>query len=285
MKYLTILNLSLCLFFHESQSLSVTPTTMSADGAGSKRGPVIVTGGSRGIGKSTCLLLASKGYDVVINCRKEIDAASALCDEIENNRKVDKHVGKAFVVQADVSKEDQVTRMFDQVETFFGMPPSGLVNNAGILGKKTNDISQLSSQDLDEIFATNVHGPFNCCKEFMKRTSSKTGGKGGSIVNVSSGSAYIGYPLVYAMSKAALDSMTTGLIAPAAEQGIRINTVAPGVTETDMVSSEKIEATIPNIPMKRAGKPSEIAESIVFLLSDASSYTSGAKIRISGGRP
>lgn len=253
---------------------------------------MVVTGGSRGIGAATCRLLASKGYDVAVNYRSGEDEARSVCDGIEALRKLSSegeasgYVGSAFPVKADVSVESDVANLFESVQSHFGAPPTGLVNNAGILGPREADVVELSCEELGTVLATNVYGPFFCCREFVKRTSTKRGGKGGAIVNVSSGSAYTGRPLLYAMSKGALDSMMAGLSQSLPSEGIRINAVAPGVTETDMVTPEMIENVIPLIPMGRAGKPEEIAEVIAFLLGDGGGgYCCGAKVRAAGGRP
>ena len=248
------------------------------------RGPVIVTGGSRGIGRATCLILASRGYDVVINYRSDCDAAENVKDTILSYPNT--YSGKPFVVKADVAVEDDVERMFDAVTKHFGRNPTGLVNNAGILGSwEVTDVCEMKASDLERIMAVNLYGPLYCIKNFVKLASTKRGGTGGAIVNVSSGSAHIGRPLLYATSKGALDSMMVGLSKTLPMEGIRINAVKPGMTETDMVSQDMLDSAMPNIPMQRAGRPEEIAEVIWWLLSDGSSYCSGANIRAAGGRP
>ena len=239
---------------------------------------VLVTGGSRGIGRATCLLLASKGYHVALNYKTNHDAAQAVVDEIIHAKK-----GKAIAFQADVSKEEEVERLFDQVTEAFGMTPTGLVNNAGVMEPMEKDICNISKETLDKDLATNTYGPFFCTREFVKRASTKRGGKGGSIVNVSSISADGGQVVAYAMSKAAMEAMVAGIAKTLPLEGIRINTVVPGLVDTGMATPEQIEILSGYIPMRRAGEPSEIAQAIEYLLSDASSYCTGAKLRISGG--
>jgi NAD(P)-dependent dehydrogenase (short-subunit alcohol dehydrogenase family) len=238
---------------------------------------VLVTGGSRGIGKATCLLLASKGYQVALNYKTNQEAAQAVVDEIQAPK------GKAIAFQADVSKEEEVERLFDQVTEAFGMTPTGLVNNAGVMEPMEKDICNISKETLDKDLATNTYGPFFCTREFVKRASTKRGGKGGSIVNVSSISADGGQVVAYAMSKAAMEAMVAGIAKTLPLEGIRINSVVPGLVDTGMATPEQVEILSGYIPMRRAGEPREIAQAIEYLLSDASSYCTGAKLRISGG--
>uniref|UniRef100_A0A6U6JCU6 Uncharacterized protein n=1 Tax=Odontella aurita TaxID=265563 RepID=A0A6U6JCU6_9STRA len=288
--------LVLLLHFLESTRASFALLQMSSSSPKAAKGLVVVTGGSRGIGAATCKLLASRGYDVAVNYQSGEGEARGVCDYIDAVRVEHaessswEYVGRAIPIKADVSIEGDVERLFDSVESQFGRPPTGLVNNAGILGPREVDVTELSKVALDSVMATNVYGPFYCCREFVKRVGTKKakekGAKGGAIVNVSSGSAYTGRPLLYAMSKGALDSMMAGLSQTLPSEGIRINAVAPGVTETDMVTPQMIDNVIPLIPMGRAGKPEEIAEVIAFLLGDGGGgYCCGAKIRAAGGRP
>lgn len=257
---------------------------MSGSNKPTSKGLVVVTGGSRGIGRSTCLLLASHGYDVVINYRSDRDAAEQVKQTILSDPST--YSGKPLLVKADVSIEEEVEAMFASTTTYFGRNPTGLVNNAGILGEwHVTDVCEMKASDLDTIMAVNVYGPLYCIKNFVKLASTKRGGSGGAIVNVSSGSAHIGRPLLYATSKGALDSMMAGLSKTLPLEGIRINAVKPGMTETDMVSQSMLDNAMPNIPMQRAGRPEEIAEVIYWLLSEGSTYCSGANIRAAGGRP
>lgn len=283
-------------------ALALSMSASASVSSTSSKGLVVVTGGSRGIGAATCRLLASRGYDVAVNYRSGEEEARAVCVGIDalrstastaDNDSTEKggtagggYVGSAFPIKADVSVEADVAHLFESVQSHFGTSPTGLVNNAGILGPTEADVVELSREELDGVLATNVYGPFFCCREFVKRVSTKRGGKGGAIVNVSSGSAYTGRPLLYAMSKGALDSMMAGLSQSLPSEGIRINAVAPGVTETDMVTPDMIEKVVPIIPMGRAGRPEEIAEVIAFLLGDGGGgYCCGAKVRAAGGRP
>uniref|UniRef100_A0A7S2E223 Uncharacterized protein n=1 Tax=Helicotheca tamesis TaxID=374047 RepID=A0A7S2E223_9STRA len=193
--------------------------------------------------------------------------------------------------QADVSNEEEVISLYDSIYTKFGRYPTGLVNNAGILGTRNADITSMTTADLEQVFAVNVYGPFYCTREFVRRWKIMNGNRQqqqqrGSIVNVSSGSAHIGNPLFYAMSKGALNSFMAGLSKTLpADHNIRMNAIAPGVTKTDIVTDEMADKVMPLIPMKRVGEPEEIAEGIVFLISDGSSYCSGANVRMAGGRP
>eukprot|EP00039_Didymoeca_costata_P025184 m.12601 g.12601 ORF g.12601 m.12601 type:complete len:257 (+) comp4680_c0_seq1:134-904(+) len=250
--------------------------------AGNSMNIALVTGGSRGIGRAVCLELAEKGYAVAVNYQSNKTKAEEVVTEITKNN------GKALAVQADVGNKDDVTRMFKEVQDGLGGPVTHLVNNAGVIGKKVGLMDANEDDilaDLDTVLKANTIGPMLCIREAAKSMSTKNGGKGGVVVNVSSGSAFIGSPLYYAMSKGALNSMQAGLVPELAEHGIRINSVSPGLTKTDMVPDDVIIANVSKIPMKRAGEASEIASVIVFLLSEGASYCSGANIRVGGGRP
>ncbi|NQW11036.1 MAG: SDR family oxidoreductase [Alphaproteobacteria bacterium] len=240
----------------------------------------LVTGGSRGIGAATCRLLARDGWDVAVNYRADAEAAAAVVREIEATGR------RALAVKADVADEAAVLAMFETVTRDLG-PIDGLVNSAGIIGP-VGRLEALSRADIDRVLATNVVGCILTCREAVKRMSTEHGGKGGSIVNVSSGSAYIGNPgkqVLYAISKGAVNSLHIGLSQEVAGEGIRVNAVSPGMTATDMVSDEAAAANRANIPMGRLGTPEEIAEAIVWLMSDRAGYTAGANIRVAGGRP
>jgi len=224
---------------------------------------------------------------VAINYANDAEAARSVVKSLNAQRRsTSASMGRVAAFRADVSSEDEVIRLYDEIRESFGADPSALVNNAGILGTVDPDVRNVETSDLDKVFRVNVYGPFLCAREFVRRSGRASGGQGGAIVNVSSGSAKIGSPLVYAMSKGAMDSMMAGLAKtlPPSE-GIRINAVSPGMTETDMVTREQIESKLSLIPMGRAAKAEEIAETIAFLVSDASSYCSGANIRVAGGRP
>lgn len=267
-----------------SSSSSLTSMSMSSRGGDTakeddnKKKLVLVTGGGRGIGRATCLLLASRGYQVAVNYQSNEKAAQEVVDEIANN-----HGKMAMAFQADVSSETQVEKLFDEVTNHFGMVPTSLVNNAGIMEPMQKDITLITKETLDRDFATNTFGPFFCTREFVKRASTKNGGNGGTIVNVSSISADGGQIVAYAMSKSAMEAMVRGIAKNLPLEGIRINTVVPGLTDTGMATPEQIEMMSGVIPMRRAGEPSEIAKAIAYLLSDESSYCSGARVVVSGG--
>jgi len=240
---------------------------------------VIVTGGARGIGKATCLLLASRGYHVALNYRSNEKAALQVVNEITSSH--GDNVANAF--QADVSQEQEVEQLFSDVIKHFGRNPTSLVCNAGVMEPMEKDITKITKETLDKDFATNTYGPFFCVREFVKLTSTKNGGKGGSIVNVSSVSADGGQIVAYAMSKCAMEAMVNGIAKTLPLEGIRINTVVPGLIDTGMATQEQIEILSGVIPMRRAGEPNEIAKAIAFLLSDESSYCTGTRLKASGG--
>lgn len=260
-----------------SSSSSLSMSTAKADETPSNKQNklVLVSGGARGIGRATCLELASRGYKVAVNFCSNTEAAEKVVDEIGTD--------KAAAFQADVSKEDEVTQLFDSVKQHFGYNPTSLVNNAGVMEPMEKDITKIQKETLDRDFATNTYGPFFCTREFVKRASTKYGGSGGSIVNVSSVSADGGSIIAYAMSKCAMEAMVNGIAKTLPLEGIRINTVVPGLVDTGMATPEQIEILSGIIPMRRAGQPSEIAKAIAFLLDDEESgYCSGARLKVSG---
>lgn len=240
----------------------------------------LVTGGSRGIGAATCRLLARDGWDVAVNYRADAPAAEAVVADVAAAGR------RGVAVQGDVGSEADVLAMFTTVERALG-PVTGLVNSAGVSSPKGR-VEALTLDAIESVLRTNVVGSILTCREAVRRMSTRNGGTGGVIVNLSSGSAYIGNPgsgVLYAISKGAVNSLHIGLSQEVAGEGIRVNAVSPGMTETDMVSAEAIQANIPKIPMGRAGRPEEIAEAIVWLMSDRASYVAGANIRVAGGRP
>ncbi len=242
-------------------------------------GVTIVTGGSRGIGAATAKLVASHGHAVCVNYVNDKEAADAVVAEITAAG------GKAIAVKADTSNEAEVIAMFEQVDRDLG-PVTGLVNNAGINGNRKR-VEELTPEEITHLLAVNVTGCMICAREAIKRMSTKHGGQGGAIVNVSSGSANLGNPgigVLYATSKGALNSFGIGLSQEVAAEGIRVNTVAPGMTKTDMPGADRIKAQAEKIPMGRVAEPEEIAEAIWFLLSDKAGYIAGANIRVGGGR-
>jgi len=243
----------------------------------------LVTGGSRGIGRATALLLAQHGYQVAVNYRQREEAAAEVVSLIQQQG------GKAFSVQADISDEQQVVEMFRSLDQQ-GAVLSALVNNAGILFQQTS-VAQLNAERINRVFATNVTGTFLCCREAVKRMSFQYGGQGGAIVNVSSAAARSGAPheyVDYAASKGAVDTLTRGLALEVAAQGIRVNAVRPGLIYTDMHAdggeADRVNRIAPTLPMQRGGEPDEIANAILWLLSEAASYVTGTFIDAAGGR-
>jgi len=240
----------------------------------------LVTGGSRGIGASTCRLLAREGWDVAVNYRADKAAADAVvADVLAAGR-------RAIAVRGDVGIEADVLAMFETVARELG-PLDGLVNSAGIIGP-SGRVDALDLDAVEQVLRTNVVGPILTCREAVKRMSTRHGGRGGVIVNVSSGSANIGNPgrgVIYAVSKGALNSLHIGLSQEVAAEGIRVNAVAPGMTDTDMVDAATAQGNLKNIPMGRLGRPEEIAEAIVWLMDERAGYVAGANLRVSGGRP
>jgi NAD(P)-dependent dehydrogenase (short-subunit alcohol dehydrogenase family) len=243
----------------------------------------VVTGGSRGIGAAICEALVDQGTDICVNYTSE--SSKALSDAV-----VAAAVAKgrrALAVRADVSQPDQVERLFDEAEARLG-PVTALVNNAAIIGPRAS-LLDTSLEALQRTIAINVHGPFLCTQAFVKRALARQVTPGvnegrGAIVNVSSGSAFIGRPLAYAMSKGAMNSFSAGCVAELAGVGIRLNSVSPGLTNTEMVTDEVIRQNRSLIPMARPAEPREIANVVGFLLSDAASYVSGGNLRVAGGR-
>ena len=244
---------------------------------------VIVTGGSRGIGAATVLACARAGWAVAVNCTRDVAAAEALVARLRADG------AEAIAVQADVADEAQVLAMFMRVDA--ELPPlGGLVNNAGVVDVASR-VDAMSLARLQRMFAVNVFGSFVCAREAVKRLSTKHGGRGGSIVNLSSAAARLGSPgqyVDYAAAKGAIDTFTLGLAREVADEGIRVNAVRPGIIETEIHASggqpDRARQLGPQVPMQRAGTADEVAQAIVWLLSDASSYTTGAVIDVTGGR-
>ena len=244
---------------------------------------LLVTGGSRGIGAATALLAARHGYAVAVNYATH----SAAADEVV--RKIRAAGGRAFSVQADVAVEKDIMAMFKKIDIEFGRLDA-LVNNAGVVDQ-TSRVDAMTMARLQRMFAVNVFGSFLCAREAIKRMSTRAGGIGGAIVNVSSAAARIGSPgqyVDYAAAKGAIDTFTFGLAKEVAAEGIRVNAVRPGIIETDIHASgglpNRARDVAPQVPMQRAGSADEVAQSIVWLLSDAASYTTGALLDIAGGR-
>jgi len=246
-------------------------------------GVLIVTGGSRGIGAATAKLGGARGYKVAVNYNRNPAHAEAIVNEIE------KAGGRAIAVQADVSREDDVVRLFETVDRELG-PVTALFNNAGIV-HLMKPITEVVASELDEMWRVNITSQFLCAREAAKRMSTKLGGKGGAIVNMSSAAARLGGAngsLSYAASKGAIDTFTTGLALELAPQGIRVTAVRPGLIETtihdDMGDKERLAKLGPTVPLGRTGKPEEVAEVVLFLLSPQASYVTNTIIDIGGGR-
>ena len=243
------------------------------------KGVTIVTGGSRGIGAATALLCGQNGHAVCVTYRDRADKAEEVVASIKASG------GEAIAVQVDTAVEADVTRLFEMVDDALGTV-TGLVNNAGIHGPRIR-VDALETTDVERVLAVNVTALFQCSREAIRRMSTRHGGKGGAIVNVSSGSARLGSPgagVLYAASKGAVNSLTIGLSQEVAGEGIRVNAVAPGLTVTDMPPAERLERDGPNLPIGRAAQPEEIAEAIYWLLTDNASYVAGANLRVGGGR-
>ena len=244
---------------------------------------LIVTGGSRGIGAATARIASRRGYAVCVNFLKNKAAATQIADKINADG------GHAIAIGADISKEEEVLELFSTVDDRLGKI-SALVNNAGILESQMR-IEDMDEKRLNRVFLTNITGSILCAREAVKRMSIKNGGNGGTIVNLSSAAARLGSPgeyVDYAASKGAIDTFTRGLAQEVAEDGIRVNAVRPGVIETDIHASGgepgRVERIKDTIPLKRGGKPEEVARAIMWLLSSESSYTTGSLLEVSGGR-
>jgi len=244
---------------------------------------VLITGGSRGIGASTAILAAKKGWNVCVTYRDRSSEADAVVAEIE---KCGRH---ALSIKADIGIEEDIVSLFEKFDCEFGKLDA-LVNNAGIITRQSK-LADMSASRIQEVFNINVVGSFLCAREAIKRMSINRGGQGGSIVNLSSAAARIGSPnefIDYAASKGAIDTMTLGLSKEVAEEGIRVNAVRPGLIETELHGDagdiNRPERLKQFIPMKRAGSADEVANAIVWLMSDEASYVNGALIDVAGGR-
>ena len=244
-------------------------------------GTVLVTGGSRGIGAATCRLAARRGWAVAVNYARDGAAAEAVVAAIAEAG------GRAIAVQADVAVDAEVRAMFAAIDRS-GLPPlAGLVNNAGVVDLPGR-VDAMSVERLQRMFAINVFGSFYCAREAILRMKAK---KGGAIVNLSSAAAKLGgggQYVDYAAAKGAIDSFTLGLAREVAGDNIRVNAVRPGIIATDIHASggapDRAAEMAPLVPLKRAGTSEEVAEAIVWLLSGASSYTTGSIVEVTGGR-
>jgi NAD(P)-dependent dehydrogenase (short-subunit alcohol dehydrogenase family) len=241
----------------------------------------LVTGASRGIGAATARLAGVRGYRVVVNYLRNASDAEALVAEIGR-------AGEAIAVQADVSVEADVERLFSEIDRRFGRLDA-VVNNAGIVDRSTR-VAEMTGARVTRMMSVNVVGPFMCAREAVRRMSTANGGRGGAIVNVSSGASRLGSAneyVDYAASKGALDTFTIGLAKEVAADGIRVNAVRAGITATDIHAETgdpgRVDRLVPRIPMKRIAQPEEIAAAIVWLLSDEASYVTGALLDVTGG--
>lgn len=244
---------------------------------------LLVTGGSRGIGASTALLAASRGWQVALSYKENVKAA----DEVVQN--ILASGGSAIAIQADVSIEADVRRLFESVDRHFGTL-TALVNNAGMLEQQRR-LDQMELDRWQRVFSANVFGTFLCTKQAVLRMSTKLGGKGGAIVNVSSAAARLGSPnefIDYAAAKGAVDSMTIGLSKELATEGIRVNAVRPGLIHTDIhaLAGEpgRVDRAKGGVPMQRGGRADEVAEAILWLASEQASYVTGTLLDVTGGR-
>ena len=244
---------------------------------------VLITGASRGIGAATARLAASQGWDVAVNYSHNAQAAADVVATVQALGQ------RAIAVQADVADADQVETMFAQVDAQLGRIRA-LVNNAGVVDRAQR-LQDMDMARWQRMFSINVLGSFACARAAVLRMSADLGGAGGSIVNVSSAAARLGSAnqyVDYAAAKAAIDTMTLGLAHEVAQQGIRVNAVRPGLIETDIHASggqpDRIARLAPGVPMGRGGTADEVAEAIVWLMSDKSSYSTGAILDVSGGR-
>ena len=244
---------------------------------------VLITGASRGIGAAAALQAAAHGYAVAVN----YTANSLAADEVV--RRIRASGGQAMAVQADVARESEVVAMFEQIDAKFG-PLTALVNNAGVVGDICR-VDHITTARLQRMFEVNVFGSFICAREAVRRMSTAHGGMGGCIVNVSSAAARIGSPgqyVDYAAAKGAIDTFTLGLAKEVAAEGIRVNAVRPGIIDTDIHASggqpDKARLQGPTAPLQRAGTAAEVAEAIVWLMSDKASYTTGTLLDVAGGR-
>ena len=244
---------------------------------------ILITGAGRGIGRATALLCAARGWSVAVNYLHDESAAKATARDIEAAG------AHAAILQGDVTREDQVIALFDAAQTALGAP-SGIVINAGIVAP-TLPLADMSSERLKRVFEVNIYGAYLCAREAARRLPTNRGGAGGSIVLVSSAASRLGSPgeyVDYAGSKAAIDTLTIGLAKELAPSGVRVNAVRPGIIDTDIHASggqaDRAQRIGVTTPMGRPGRADEVAEAIVWLLSDAASYTTGALLDVAGGR-
>ena len=245
---------------------------------------MIVTGGSRGIGAATARLAARHGYDVCVNYVRDAAAAGRVVEDVRRAGR------RGLAVQADIGREPDIERLFRTVDQELGRV-SVLVNNAAVVGRSRRRVDGMRGDDVNALLAANVTGALICAREAVLRMSTRHGGPGGAIVNVSSASARLGAPNLwvdYAASKGAIDTFTVGLAQEVAGEGIRVNAVRPGLIDTEIHAAsgmpDRVARAEKMIPMKRAGRAEEVAEAILWLAAPAASYVSGAIVDVAGGR-
>jgi NAD(P)-dependent dehydrogenase (short-subunit alcohol dehydrogenase family) len=246
-------------------------------------GTLIVTGGGRGIGAAISRLAAARGYSVAVNYHSNNSSADALVREIRSSG------GQAAAIQADIGNEGDILRLFESSDRTLG-PLSALVNNAALTGGFAR-VDSVDASMLERLMAVNVSGAILCAREAVRRLSTKHGGRGGAIVNISSRAAQLGSPgewVHYAMTKGAIDTLTVGLAREVASESIRVNAVAPGLVDTGLHAAAgepgRVARLIPAVPMGRPGTPEEIAEGVLWLLSPAASFVTGSILAMGGGR-
>ena len=240
---------------------------------------LLIAGGSRGIGASTCKLAGARGYDVAVNYKSNAKAAADVVDAVKAAG------GKAVAIQGDMAVEGDIERVFERAVKDLG-PLTHFVHCAGIIGPYSR-LDEASAQMMREVIEIDTVGALLCLRACVRHMSTKNGGKGGSVVMLSSMAAVIGGAgecVWYAAAKGAVDSMVVGVSREVAKEGMRVNAITPGVIDTDIQPPGRIERVGPQLPMGRPGQASEVAEAIMFLLSDAASYINGANLRVSGAR-
>lgn len=240
---------------------------------------LLIAGGSRGIGAATARLAGERGYDVAINYIKRADAAMTVAEAVK------KCGGKAVTLQGDMAQEGDIVRVFDEATRTLG-PMTHFVHSAGVGGKNSR-LDAASAATIREVLDINLFGALICTREAVRRMSTRHGGKGGSIVLLSSIAAVTGGAneyVFYAAAKGGVDALTNGLAREVASEGVRVNAIRPGPTVTEIHEPGRLDRITPLLPMKRPGQPEEVAEAALFLLSDAASYISGAVLNVSGAR-